>query len=108
MATARRPRRGRRWAGWSPDRHRMISTEEVIDLLPALANRNPSGAYLFYDCQTDDVRLVLTVLGEAERFGAVLANRCDVLGLIEDNGHAAGVTVADRAGGGELEGRAEH
>ena len=29
-------------------------------------------AYLFYDCQTDDVRLVLTVLGEAERFGAVL------------------------------------
>jgi glycerol-3-phosphate dehydrogenase len=30
--------------------------------------------YLFYDCQTDDARLVLTVLGEAERFGAVCAN----------------------------------
>jgi glycerol-3-phosphate dehydrogenase len=86
----------------------MISAEEVIELLPALAGRNPSGAYLFYDCQTDDVRLVLTVLGEAERFGAVIANRCDVLGLIEDNGRAAGVTVADRASGGELEIRADN
>ncbi len=39
------------------------------------AAREPTSGYLFYDCQTDDVRLVLTVLGEAERFGAVCANR---------------------------------
>ncbi|MEA2375334.1 MAG: glycerol-3-phosphate dehydrogenase, partial [Thermoleophilaceae bacterium] len=37
------------------------------------------------------------------RFGAVLANRLNVLGLIEENGHAAGVTVADVAGGGEFD-----
>jgi glycerol-3-phosphate dehydrogenase len=103
MATDRLRRRGRQSEEWSPDRHRMISAEEVIELLPALANRNPSGAYLFYDCQTDDVRLVLTVLGEAERFGAVIANRCAVLGLIEENGRAAGVTVEDCAGGGEFD-----
>jgi glycerol-3-phosphate dehydrogenase len=103
MATDRLRRRGRQSEEWSPDRHRTITAEEVVELLPALANRNPSGAYLFYDCQTDDVRLVLTVLGEAERFGAVIANRCAVLGLIEDNGRAAGVTVEDRAGGGEFE-----
>src|SRR6202020_702392 len=54
-------------AAWSPDRHRMISGEEVSALLPALAGREPTGGYLFYDCQTDDARLVLTVLGEAER-----------------------------------------
>ena len=40
-------------------------------MAPALAARAPTSSYLFYDCQTDDVRLVLTVLGEAERFGAV-------------------------------------
>ena len=56
---------------WSPDRHRMIDGDEVVRLAPALADREPSAAYLFYDCQTDDVRLVLTVLGEAERFGTV-------------------------------------
>ncbi|MDQ6731918.1 MAG: hypothetical protein M3022_16930 [Actinomycetota bacterium] len=60
---------------WSPARHRLISGAGVTELLPALTARNPSGGYLFYDCQTDDARLVLTVLGEAERFGAVCANR---------------------------------
>ena len=49
----------------------MISADEVVGRLPALAARRPTSGYLFYDCQTDDSRLVLTVLGEAERFGAV-------------------------------------
>ncbi len=80
---------------WSPERHRVISGEEVIELLPALAGREPTSGYLFYDCQTDDVRLVLTVLGEAERFGAVCANRVDVIGLLERNGSAHGVRVID-------------
>jgi len=80
---------------WSPARHRVISGEEVVELLPALAGREPTSGYLFYDCQTDDVRLVLTVLGEAERFGAILANRLDVTGLVEDGGRASGVHVRD-------------
>ena len=74
-ARAAQARRREAEADWSPERHREISGEEVTELLPALAAREPSGGYLFYDCQTDDVRLVLTVLGEAERFGAVCANR---------------------------------
>ncbi len=80
---------------WSPARHRVISGEEVLELLPALAARNPTSGYLFYDCQTDDARLVLTVLGEAERFGAVLANRVDVTGLVDEGGHASGVHARD-------------
>ena len=88
---------------WSPARHRVISGEEVIELLPALAAREPTSGYLFYDCQTDDARLVLTVLGEAERFGAVIANRLDVTGLIEDAGRASGVAVRDLETGAEFE-----
>ena len=87
---------------WSPARHRMISGEEVLELLPALAAREPSGGYLFYDCQTDDVRLVLTVLGEAERFGAVCANRVAAVGLLEGDGHARGVRAIDLEGGEEF------
>ena len=56
----------------------MISGEEVVELVPALAARAPTSGYLFYDCQTDDARLVLTVLAEAERFGAVCANGVEV------------------------------
>ena len=88
-----RARPPREEASWSPERHRIISGEEVVDLLPALTAREPSAGYLFYDCQTDDSRLVLAILAEAERFGAVCANRVEVTGLYEQGGRAKGVHV---------------
>jgi glycerol-3-phosphate dehydrogenase len=91
---------------WSPERHRMISGEEVLELLPALSAREPTSGYLFYDCQTDDVRLVLTVLGEAERFGAICANRVDVTGLLEREGRAQGVHARDLESGERFDVRA--
>jgi glycerol-3-phosphate dehydrogenase len=92
---------------WSPARHRTISGEEVIELLPALAAREPTSGYLFYDCQTDDVRLVLTVLGEAERFGAVIANRVNAKTMLCDrDGRARGVLAVDVESGSEFELRA--
>ena len=101
-APSLRARRSARRAGaengdadWSPARHRLIEGAEVAELLPAIAGRHPTGGYLFYDCQTDDARLVLTVLGEAERFGAVCANRVRVTGLREAGSGEGGVTVHD-------------
>jgi glycerol-3-phosphate dehydrogenase len=113
MATPRL--RGRRTArrapdngqsDWSPARHRVITAEEVVSRLPALAPRNPTGGYLFYDCQTDDARLVLTVLGEAERFGAICANRLEVTELLTDDARGGGVLVRDSESGGEFAVRA--
>ncbi len=107
----RRGRRGRgndeepsaeTWEEWSPERHRTISGEEVVELLPALAPRDPTSGFLFYDCQTDDARLVLTVLGEAERFGAICANGLEVVELAEEGGRAAGVVVVDADSGERL------
>jgi glycerol-3-phosphate dehydrogenase len=92
---------------WSPARHRMISGDEVVELLPALADREPTGGYMFYDCQTDDARLVLTVLGEAERFGATCANRLEVTELVAD-GEASGVRVRDGESGTEFAIRADN
>ena len=90
---------------WSPARHRMIAGEEVMELLPALAGREPTSGYLFYDCQTDDVRLVLTVLGEAERFGAICANRMRVAELLNGSdlsGPGPSVRAIDTQSGEEL------
>src|SRR4051812_24701594 len=84
---------------WSPDRHRVIAGDEVVEGLPALAPREPTSGYLFYDCQTDDSRLVLTVLAEAERFGAVCANRLEVTELVEEGGRARGARVTDLQSG---------
>jgi glycerol-3-phosphate dehydrogenase len=112
MATERRRRRGgseeprRRRVdeeSWSPDRHRTVDAEETLRLLPALASREPTAAYLFYDCQTDDVRLTLTILAEAERYGAVCSNAVEVTGLVERDGRAQGVLCRDAIGGGEFE-----
>jgi glycerol-3-phosphate dehydrogenase len=93
---------------WSPERHRVISGEEVIELLPAMAGREPTSGYLFYDCQTDDARLVLTVLGEAERFGALCANRINATALLERDGRARGVCLCDEESGERFEVRAEN
>jgi len=106
-ATGGRNRRERRWRrrpaeaeeSWSPDRHRTIDRDEVLDLVPALAPRDPESAYLFYDCQTDDVRLVLTVLGEAQRFGAVSLNGAKVTQVAERNGKARVVEFVDAESG---------
>ena len=110
MATTRvgrsRRERAERRAGddyWAPDRHRTIPGDEAVELIPALAGREPESAYLFYDCQTDDVRLVLTILGEAERFGAVFVNGAEVTGLLDRDGRAAGVVCADAESGASFE-----
>lgn len=93
---------------WNPERHRMIDGDEVLERVPALRGRDPKAAYLFYDCQTDDVRLVLTILGEAERYGAVLAGDVAATGVVESGGEVVGVLARDTQSGDEFEIRARH
>ena len=88
---------------WSPDRHRTIDRDEVLEMVPALGPRDPKNAYLFYDCQTDDVRLTLTVLGEAERFGAVMLNGAEVVEVLGRNGRADGVAFVEASSGERIE-----
>jgi glycerol-3-phosphate dehydrogenase len=93
---------------WSPDRHRTVDREELLEMVPALEPRDPNDAYLFYDCQTDDVRLVLTILGEAERFGAVMLNGAEVTDVVSKNGRASGVAVLEAESGERFEVEAEN
>jgi glycerol-3-phosphate dehydrogenase len=89
---------------WSPDRHRTIDRDEVLELVPSLGPRDPQSAYLFYDCQTDDVRLVLTVLGEAERFGATMLNGAEVTEVtLGGDGRATGVAFVEAESGERIE-----
>jgi glycerol-3-phosphate dehydrogenase len=89
---------------WSPDRHRTIDRDEVLELVPSLEQRDPQSAYLFYDCQTDDVRMVLTVLGEAERFGATMLNGAEVTEVtLGGDGRATGVAFVEAESGERIE-----
>ena len=49
---------------------------------------------------------MLTVLAEAERYGAVAANRLEAVALLEEGGRAAGAVVRDAESGEQLEIRA--
>jgi glycerol-3-phosphate dehydrogenase len=93
---------------WSPDRHRTIDRDELLELVPSLAARDPKDAYLFYDCQTDDVRLVLTILGEAYRFGAVTLNGAEVTELLTSGGRASGVAFVEAESGERFEVEADN
>ncbi len=93
---------------WSPDRHRTIGRDEVLEMVPALAAREPNDAYMFYDCQTDDVRLTLTILGEAERFGAVMLNGAEVTEVLTTGGRATGVAFVEAESGERIEVGADH
>jgi glycerol-3-phosphate dehydrogenase len=93
---------------WSPDRHRTIDRDEVLELIPSLEPRDPKDAYLFYDCQTDDVRLVFTILGEAARFGALMLNGAEVTDVLSRDGRASGVAFVEAESGERFEVEADN
>ncbi|MFN2526879.1 MAG: glycerol-3-phosphate dehydrogenase/oxidase [Actinomycetota bacterium] len=54
--------------------HKYLSGPEAMTLVPVLPEGKVRGGFLFYDCKTDDTRLVLELLVQARRYGAVVAN----------------------------------
>ena len=88
-------------------RHRWLSREAALSHAPALEPRGLRGAFLYYDCLTDDARLVIEVIKAAAGRGALVANYVRA-GLVrkEDDGLSR-VEMEDTLGGGEFELRAK-
>ena len=65
--------------GWRIGRiHRRLSANAAFKHLPTMPRPKLASAYLYYDAEADDARLVLTVLRTAADNGAAIANRCRV------------------------------
>ena len=90
-------------AGRNIGRHRTVTEEEMALAAPGLAR--PSAGYRYWDCRTDDARLVIEVLRRAASFGALIANRAAVPRLLGD-GRVTGAAVDDALSGARLEVRA--
>ncbi|MFP5265464.1 MAG: glycerol-3-phosphate dehydrogenase [Blastocatellia bacterium] len=88
-------------------RHRWLTRREATRLAPALESKNLRGGFVYYDCLTDDARLVIEVIKAASRRGAVVANYARASGFIRAGGRAAGVLVEDRLSSREVELRAK-
>lgn len=61
--------------------HKHIGVQQALELAPALKAEGLKDAFVYYDGQTDDTRLTLTVLRTAAGRGAWLANYAELLGF---------------------------
>lgn len=82
--------------------HRHMDPEEIENLVPALTKGSIRGGYVYYDSRTDDVRLVMEVLLQARRHGAVVSNYTAVRHL-EGSADECRATVEDTIGGRTFE-----
>lgn len=84
-------------------RHRRLSVAETEKRAPCLVPDGLKTGFLYYDAQTDDARLTLTVLRTAAARGALLANYCEAASFLRDDGRTVGVVARDtlEAGGDE-------
>jgi glycerol-3-phosphate dehydrogenase len=85
--------------------HRYLDVADTESAVPALPKGKIKGGFLFYDCKNDDVRLVMEVLIQAVRYGAVVANHVEVQDLAGSE-HVSTASVVDRSSGNEFEVRA--
>ena len=76
-------------------RHKRISTEETLQRAPRLRRQGLKKALLYYDAQTNDAQLTVTVLRTAAQFGAVVTNYTEVTGFASAHGKLTGAVVHD-------------
>jgi glycerol-3-phosphate dehydrogenase len=90
-----------------PATSRQVAAHEVYRLVPALRSAGLAGAQIYVDCQTDDARLVLENVLDAEAAGATCANHLFVKEILHDRrGRAEAAAVIDPETGDEFEIRA--
>jgi len=83
-------------------RHRMLRAGAVAALEPSLRREGLRGAGEYWDCWTNDARLVLETMLSALQAGAVAVNYAQVVGFEKVGGWVAGVRVRDRVDGGAV------
>ena len=86
-----------------PSVHRKLQPTAVVERLPGLAAHLDGNGWEYSDCRTDDARLVLAVVRAAERFGATVLTRAEVVQIRNAGGRVVGATVRDRVGGQEID-----
>ncbi len=61
--------------------HQRLGVQKTLELAPSLKSEGLKDGFVYYDGQTDDTRLTMTVLRTAATRGALLANYAEVLGF---------------------------
>jgi glycerol-3-phosphate dehydrogenase len=79
--------------------HAYYTPDGLRGLCPQLTSPEMVAGYRYFDAQTDDARLVLRVIMEATKDGALALNYARADGLLKSGGRVCGVAVRDLAPG---------
>ena len=94
---------------WSKslDRHRMLSREEVLELVPGLDPEGLLGAAMYYDGQVEYAeRLAVENAVSAHEHGTVVLTYAEAERLIVEDGNVVGIEFTDLLEGGKHSARA--
>ncbi len=86
--------------------HKRLSARRLQAMEPGLEREGLAGGGLFFDCVTDDARLTLANILDAEAMGAAALNYAEVTAIHLKAGAASGATVRDAVSGEEFDVRA--
>jgi glycerol-3-phosphate dehydrogenase len=89
-------------------RHKRITSQEVLRRAPTLRRQGLKKALLYYDAQTNDAQLTITVLRTAAQFGAVVTNYTEVTSFTRANDRLTGAVVCDTLSRQEVSISARH
>jgi glycerol-3-phosphate dehydrogenase len=87
--------------------HRQLSRRGALRVAPGLKRSAITGAVAYWDAQVDDARYVLTLIRTAAGYGAQVASRVQVRGLLREGERVTGVQAVDLETGGEIGIRAQ-
>src|SRR6266850_5802552 len=74
--------------------HRPLGRRSIEAMEPGLRSEGLAGGGLFFDCVTDDARLTLANVLDAQSLGAVCMNYAPVVAVSVEGARVKGVTVA--------------
>ncbi|MRV76533.1 FAD-dependent oxidoreductase [Duganella sp. FT92W] len=86
-------------AGKRARQRHYVGRDEFLGLAPNIDGEGLRGGMCYADAKTDDARLVMRVLQEAQALGGVAVNYVSVQGLLRDGVTVKGATVRDELSG---------
>jgi glycerol-3-phosphate dehydrogenase len=82
---------------------RLMSPRALHEFAPGLERSSLAGGVSYVDGQFDDARFAVALARTAVGAGAIVLNRCRVVGLLDTAGRVAGVAIHDQESGRQHE-----
>jgi glycerol-3-phosphate dehydrogenase len=89
------------------ERNQMLGPDETLALVPNLRRATVYGAGVYYECLTDDARLVMANIRSAAAFGAVAVNYARVTSFLIEGSRLTAAVVHDTVAGSAFPVRAK-